>query len=506
MKKSPHSTFDSNPVIFALISPILRFLALLIFPLVLSAERSPNVVFILVDDVGVGDIKFSYPASKVETPNIDQIASEGMSFTQAYAPGSVCSPTRYALISGEFPCRGPLRDQNARYLSPLSIDKDSMTLPRVFKEAGYRTAFIGKWHLGYGETGITNWAGPIQPGPNELGFDYHLSLPTNHSDQFKTYVENHGLIWLKDAVTHLPSFPEFEDLSQLRYHDEVDSTLTRQAIRFINAHQDKPFFVYLGLVAVHTHVTPRKDFRGQSEIGQLGDYLMELDHHVGEIMDTLEHLGLAEDTILVFASDNGGQEDDFRTAGENLILRDDSGDVAEKARDAKTVARTKYGHRSNGDFRGYKGSTYEGGFRIPFAIRWPGKIEAGSESDQVMSLADMLATFSGLIGQPIPDSAGPDSYDLSPTLLGYQMAPIKRSLILQTGRNHLAFRQGDWKLVSTEPTRWQGDEADLALSAFELYNLADDPFETTDLASDHPDKTATLRDDLLRLIREGRSI
>lgn len=478
----------------------------ILLPVAVWAERPPNVVFILADDVGVGDINFSYPRSQVATPNIDRLAAEGMRFTQAYAPGSVCSPTRYALLSGAFPCRGPLKDQNARYHSPLAIDTDSMTLPRLFQAAGYRTAHIGKWHLGYGNNGITNWAGPIRPGPNELGFDYHLSLPTNHSDAFKTYVENHHLIWLKDAITDLPSFPEVEDLTELRYHDEVDTTLTQQAIKFMNAHQEEPFFIYLALVAVHTHVTPHKDFRGQSDIGQLGDYIMELDHHVGEIMAAIDRLGLAEGTILVFASDNGGQEDDFRAAGENLLLRDASGNVAEKARDAKTVARTEYGHRTNGMFRGYKGGTYEGGFRIPFTIRWPGKIQADTESDQVMSLADTLATFSGLIGQPIPASAGPDSYDLSQTLLGYKMAPVKRSIILQNGRNELAFRQGNWKIVSTRPTEWLGDIAHLSSDAIELYHLAEDPGETTDLAAEMPEKAATLLSELLGSIRQGRTV
>ncbi|MGF1530497.1 MAG: arylsulfatase [Puniceicoccaceae bacterium] len=477
-----------------------------LIPALAGAADRPNVVFILSDDVGIGDINFSYPASQVETPNIDRLAAQSMRLTQAYAPGSVCSPTRYALISGEFPCRGPLKDQNARYLSPLAIHPDSMTLPRMFKEAGYRTAMIGKWHLGYGEKGITNWAGPIRPGPNELGFDYHLSLPTNHSDHFKTYVENHGLIWLKDEVTDLPGFPEVSDLTQLRYHDEVDTTLTRQAIRFIEAHQDEPFFVYLGLTAVHTHVTPHKDFRGKSEIGQLGDYIMELDHHVGEVVTALDRLGLSDDTILVFTSDNGGQENDVSNAGTNLFLRDESGEVAAKASDAKTVARTQFGHKSNGDLRGYKGDNYEGGFRIPFTIRWPGKIEAGSESAQVMTLADMLATFSGLIGQALPESAAPDSYDLSHTLFGYQLAPVKRSIILQTGSNQLAFREGDWKLVSTVPTEWLGNVAHLPLEAMELYHLTEDPSETTNLATEHPEKAAALHAELLRLIREGRSI
>lgn len=489
--------------------PVCRLLAPILFLLIAApafSERPPNLVFILSDDVGIGDIRAFYDESSVETPNIDRLVRQGMVFEQAYAPGSVCSPSRYALLSGSFPVRGPLRDRNAKYDSPLSFDPDSLTLPRLFKEAGYRTAHIGKWHLGYGETGISNWAGPIRPGPNEMGFDYHLGLPTNHSDNFKTYVENGRLLWLNDEVTDLPDKPEKHHLKRIRYDDEVDTTLTRKAIEFMEEYRDEPFFVYLALVAVHTHVTPHKDFRGKSEIGQLGDYILELDHHVGEVMAALERLGLAEDTILVFASDNGGQKDDFRTAGQNLNLRDPSLGVAEKAKDAKTVARVRHGHRTNGDFRGYKGSNYEGGFRVPFVVRWPDKIRAGSTSNQVMTLADMLATMAGILDRPLPDSAGVDSYDLSGILLGKQSEPVERSVILQTGRNQLAFREGEWKIVVTEETEWEGDEASIPLEALELYHLAEDPFETKDLATEHPEKVARMHERLLFLIRSGRSI
>ena len=474
-------------------------------PAALDAAK-PNIVFILSDDVGIGDIKCCYPPSKVTTPNIDRLASQGMRFTQAYAPGAVCSPSRYALLTGSYPCRGPLKDQNAKYTSPLTIDTNMLTLPRFLKQQGYRTAHLGKWHLGYGETGITNWAGEIKPGALEIGFDYHLGLPTNHSDNFKTYVENHHLLWLKDSVTNLPGKPEISDLKKIRYDDEVDSTLTAKAIEFIKEKPDEPFFVYLALVAVHTHVTPNVKFRGTSEIGQLGDYINELDFHVGEIMATLKELGLEKNTILVFASDNGGQKNDFRNAGQNLHLRDDSMDVAEKAKHAKTVAREKFGHRTSGDFRGYKGDNYEGGHRVPFMVRWPGKIAAGTESDQIITLADTLGTVAGLLGQTLPDTAGPDSFDLSPVLLGKKIdGPARSTVIMQTGHNELAFRDGDWKIISTEPTQWTGREAHIPLGAFELYNLADDPAETTNLAERYPERTGEMRQHLLSLIKQGRS-
>ncbi|MCH2664746.1 sulfatase-like hydrolase/transferase, partial [bacterium] len=291
-----------------------------------EAEK-PNVVFVLVDDVGTGDIKCYYQKTKVTTPNIDKLASEGMRFTQAYAPGAVCSPSRYALLTGAYPCRGPLRDKPARYYTPLTISPDQMTWPRFMKQQGYRTAHIGKWHLGFGKETIANWAGEIKPGANDIGFDYHLGLPTNHNDGWKTYVENHRLLWLKDSVTELAGKPTHEQLMQIRYDDEVDSTLTGKAIEFMKENRDEPFFVYLALVATHTHITPAVQFRGTSEIGQLGDYINELDYHVGEISDALDDLGLADNTILVVSSDNGGQRNDVRNAGKVLNLRDASQDV-----------------------------------------------------------------------------------------------------------------------------------------------------------------------------------
>lgn len=471
-----------------------------------AEEAKPNIIFILSDDVGTGDIKCFHKPSKVTTPNIDKLASQGMRFTQAYAPGSVCSPSRYALMTGAYPCRGPLRDRSAKYSSPLTIDEECVTLPRFLKSKGYRTAHIGKWHLGYGEKGIHNWAGEIKPGAPEIGFDYHLGLPANHNDNFKTYVENHRLLWLKDGVTDLPTKPTKEHLTRIRYDDEVDSTLTAKAIEFIEAAPHKPFFVYLALVATHTHITPHKRFRGTSRIGQLGDYINEMDYHVGEIMDTLDRLGIADNTILFFSSDNGGQSSDHHTAGKNLDLRDASQDVAPKSKSAKTDARTKHGHKTSGIFRGGKGSNYEGGFRVPFIVRWPGKVPAGRATDEMISLADILATTAGLLGEALPDSAGPDSFDLSPVMLGKEVKnPIRATVISQTGKGLLAYRSGDWKIRFTKKPRWTNEGPVLADAPEGLYHLATDPSETADLAKKQPERLAAMRKELLQLLKAGRS-
>lgn len=469
-----------------------------------SASK-PNIVFILADDLGTGDVKCYYPKSEATTPNIDKLASQGMRFTQAYAPGSVCSPSRYALLSGFYPCRGPLRHAPADHTTPLVFPTDMVTLPRFLKSNGYRTAHIGKWHLGYGK-GITNWASPIKPSPNDIGFDYHLGLPRNHNDNFKTYVENNKLLWLKENITKLPSIPKPEQLTNIRYDDEVDSTLTAKAIEFMKQEKDKPFFVYLALVATHTHITPHKDFRGTSKIGQLGDYINELDYHVGEIVETLEELGQTDNTILIFSSDNGGQVKDHHSAGKNLSLRDASMNVAVKSKTAKTIARTQFGHLTNGDFRDDKGSNYEGGFRVPLIVRWPSKVKAGTTSEHVITLADTLATTAGLLGQKLPEEAGGDSFDLSSILLGEKVEqPLRRTAILQTGKGLLSFRNDDWKLRLKKNPSWQGDKADLSNVSSELYDLASDPSEKNDLAAKHPERVKELQALLQRLLNSGRS-
>lgn len=472
---------------------------------VVAGADKPNIVFILSDDIGVGDIKCYYPPSKVATPNIDQLASQGMRFTQAYAPGSVCSPSRYGLLTGAYPCRGPLRSKAARASSPLTMGEEMLTLPRFLKNIGYSTAHIGKWHLGYGKTDNTNWAGEIKPGPNDIGFDYHLGLPANHNDNFKTYVENHKLLWLKNDVTELREAPTIDQLTQIRYDDEVDTTLTSKAIEFITENKEQPFFVYLALVATHTHITPHAKFRGTSEIGQLGDYIHELDHHVGEIMDTLETLNLADNTILIFSSDNGGSRSDFSGSGKNLNLRDESNDVAEKSKTAKEVARATYGHRTNGNLSGYKGDTNEGGLRVPYIVRWPKHVVAGAESDQLISLVDVLATTAGLLEKNLPESAGVDSFDLSPVLLGENLdKPIRTNIISQNGRGVLAFRDGDWKLRVSKAPKWNGDVAVLQ-PPFYLHNLASDPAEETNLARKHPDRVKKMGRHLEDLLKQGRS-
>lgn len=479
----------------------LYILVLLVNPAV--AEK-PNIIIILADDVGIGDIS-CYGAEKVQTPAIDKLAEEGVRFVQGYAPASVCSPSRYGLLTGSYPCRGPIKSGAVQYKKPLTIDTDSVTLPLLLQQQGYRTAHIGKWHLGYGETTIENWAGELKPGPLEVGFDYHFGLVSNHSDKFNTYVENHHLIWLKDEVTDLEDVPAVDDLKKLRLHDEVDTTLTGKALEFIRNDHESPFFLYLGLVATHTHVTPAAPFRGSSDAGQLGDYLHELDFHVGEIIGELERLGIRDNTLVVFASDNGGQKMDYHTAGKGLHLKSEASDVRRKAKTAKQDA-WAMGHRTNSGLRDFKGSIYEGGFRVPFIVSLPETGTQGEDSAQVIALTDIYATIAGVLDVEIPAGNAVDSFDMSGILLKEMEHDVSRNgLILQSASGQLALRRGQWKYILMSPPDWEGEKVILPDEIGELYNLKDDPDESENLSSSRQSVAEEMHKELESLLEAGYS-
>lgn len=480
---------------------------MLVVGLTASAESPPNVIVIVADDVGTGDVS-CYGSTTIHTPNIDGLASGGMLFRQGYTTSSVCNPTRYSIITGRFPCRGPFRDPGYagsfnRGKMPLSIDRGLPTLPNFLRSHGYRTAAIGKWHLGYG-TVEADYDGVMTPGPVDIGFDVHFGVPGNHNDRFERYVIGDSLyrpLSIEPGPARVDD-PTRQAQPVLRIDDLVDTTLTGHACDFIDASRDRPFFLYLAYCATHTHITPRADFRGRSRVGQLGDYMMELDHHVGQILGRLEHHGLIERTLVVFTSDNGGQENDVRGAGMNLTLDNTSADVALKAQTAKRTARTEYAHKTNGPLRGYKGGIYEGGFRVPLIAHWPTHLDQGVRSDAIFSLVDLFATIAHLVGGN-PGACGEDSIDQSPVLLGEVEHDPRQVVLLNAPNGRLAIRRGNWKLLTVKPVKWEGDTPKLTEVPLELYDLADDPFETHNLAATNPDKVEELKSLLVAAVAGG---
>jgi len=401
-----------------------------------SANRikRPNIVLVFADDVGYGDVGCN-GATKVKTPNIDGLAREGRRFTDAHSASAVCTPSRYALLTGEYPFRKNLW-QPVFHRTGLLIDPDRLTLASVMKKAGYVTACIGKWHLGFGHE-TPDWNGELTPGPLELGFDYYFGVPVVNSHPPFVYVENHRVVGLvpddplvfgKRAQTKV--FPEKMGIDQVGgavaahalYDDQMVGTrLTEKAVAWIGEHKDSPFFLYLATTNIHHPFTPHPRFRGTSECGRYGDFIHELDWIVGEVLETLDKHGLTDNTLLIFTSDNGG-------------MLNQGGQDAWKA-----------GHRLNDSLLGFKFDAWEGGHRVPMIARWPGRIPAGTISDQLVCNVDMLATFAALVGHDLGDTEAVDSFNMLPALTGSPSQPIRDHLVLSPrSQSHIALRQGPW--------------------------------------------------------------
>jgi len=468
---------------------LLVLLSLVFVRMVDAAPSRPNIVIILADDLGYGDVS-CYGATKIKTPNIDRLAREGMKFTDAHTAASVCSPSRYGLMTGRSPWR--LHKKGNDY----TLEPGRMTLASLLKANGYRSAAIGKWHLGYSE----DWNKPPITGPLEAGFDYHFGVPKNHNDPTRCFIENHDIVGRKPGeafrIVEGRDFPE--GLAQPRVDDQVDATLTAKAVGFIRDNAERPFFLYFTPCAPHTHIAPAAEFRGTSQAGLFGDYVQELDAHVGEILSTLDELKLTDKTLIIFTSDNGSTPDDYKgTQNTKLNLASEAGGIREKFKTAKADAKV-LGHVTNGKWHDGKASPFEGGHRVPFIARWPGRITPASSSDYTACLTDMLATAADVLEVKLPDNAAEDSISLLPVLLGKQEAPPLRKAIFVLGTpNTIAICTGQWKVI--ESTNGKNEKV------HQLYDLTKDPGETTDLATEHPEIVKQLADDLDQARTAGRT-
>jgi arylsulfatase A len=401
----------------------------------------PNVIIINTDDVGFGDVG-AYGALQIRTPNIDRLAREGRRFTDFHSASAVCSPSRYALLTGEYPSRRGF--WHPIFLrAPLMIDPSQMTIGRLMQEAGYATAVIGKWHLGFGAESPVDWNADLKPGPLELGFDYYFGIPVLNSHPPFVYVENHRVVGLtsEDPMVYgkraeTEEFPEKYDLDGIGgavaahrlYRDrEVGTVLKDKSIQWIQENKEKPFFLYFATPHIHHPFTPDERFVGASEAGRYGDYMHELDWMVGEILAVLDEEGLMENTLVVFTSDNGGM---INQGGQDAI---------------------RAGHRLNGDLLGFKFDAWEGGHRVPFIARWPGRIPAGTQSDQLLANVDFLATLAALVGRELKEGEGPDSYNMLPALTGSPEEPIRKHLVISPqSQTHLSIRKGKWMYIPAQ--------------------------------------------------------
>ena len=482
----------------------------------------PNVVVILADDFGYGSAGcYGADPRLVQTPALDRLAREGRRFTDGNTTSSVCSPTRYSLITGRYCWRTSLKHEVLGTFSPLHIEPGRVTLASVVKKHGYQTAAIGKWHLGYGrEDSTPNWRtdyrAELSPGPADIGFDYHFGVPSNHGDLTGVYVENRFVYGLRSAGIPPTSRKHEDDDFKSEYgpedtengkknggktvrildldaprrkNERVMKVLTDKAAEWIESRpQDQPFLLYFTPVAVHSPVTPDADLAGKSPAGPFGDWIHELDRSVGRILDTLDKTGRAGNTLVLFTSDNGGV---FKPDNPRLLQTD----------------AIKAGLQVNGSFRGGKHDIWEGGFKVPFLARWPGKIPAQSVAPQTVSVVDILATVSEIVGEPLPDqSAGAeDSRSFLPVLLGAPDAKGRSDLIVHSADGTFAIRKGPWKWVEGVPVDEISESARRSHKdqfRSQLFHTEQDPAETRDLSAQHPEVVAELKE-LLRRYRDG---
>ncbi|MHA7830237.1 MAG: sulfatase family protein [Flagellimonas sp.] len=477
------------------IATVVLSIALSTLTLSYGQEVKPNVVIFLADDFGYGSAN-SFGASKglVRTPNIEGLVANGMKFTNASTPASICSPTRYGILTGRYPWRSPLKFGVVSPSGPLLPNPDRVTIADMLKGMGYATAAIGKWHLGYGNTDPCDFTERLSPGPLDLGFDYHFAVPQNHGDKWGVYVENEKIYGLRSKTTH-PYSRNFYGTPYLgfdapqRVNKDVTQELTDKAVEWIKLQKKhQPFFLYFGAVAVHRPITPSDYMRGLSDCGPYGDFIQDLDKSLGEILKVLEYKGLLENTIFIFSSDNGGE-------------------VTENQPDFEENRAIAQGLKINGELRGDKHSIWEGGTRVPLAISWPRKIEGGKVSDQMVNLIDIFATVRDMTKGSIDHNkdVAPDSFSFSPTLLGSHGKQARSSMVTADVNGMHAIRIGDWKYIDDTPPAGlpEGKHAYLKKNfQRQLYNLAEDPTEQNNLFNEYQDKAEKMKKEL-NLLRKG---
>jgi arylsulfatase A len=474
----------------------------------------------MADDVGYGDLS-CYGAEAITTPNLDRLAAEGCRFTRAYAPAATCTPTRFSFLTGEYAFRTGGTGVAAPNASAL-IKPGTPTIASVLRDTGYATAVIGKWHLGLGGEDGPDWNGELKPGPLEIGFDYAFLMPSTNDRVPPVFVENHRVVgldpedplWVGDerpSPDH-PTAHTRPDLLRVRpaggHSDTIHNGISRigyftggtsatwkdeeladvwveKCNAWIEQNQDDPFFLFFASHDIHTPRMPHSRFQGQSNLGARGDALLQLDWCVGEIMKTVQRLGIDENTLIVFCSDNGP------------VIRDGY-------RDGSVEANGE--HRPAGPYSGGKYNVYEGGTRTPFITRWPGEIEPGV-SDKLISVLDLAASVAPLAGATIPEGGCADSLRLTDALLGRTDAPGRPNLVQHPGRGRdYGFVQGDWKLqrhpsgkvigMDMMGFKWPGDP----IAEVQLFDLAADPGETTNIADQHPHLVRLLTEQLNAIV------
>jgi arylsulfatase A-like enzyme len=468
----------------------------------------PNIIFILADDLGYGDVSCYNENSKLVTPHIDKLASEGVLFTDAHTSSAVCTPTRYGILTGRYNWRSELKSHVLSGYSKALIEPDRLTVGKLLQQNGYHTAFIGKWHLGWDwhVTASDNWQSgqlgsetepevdfgkPVRNGPEDRGFNYSYGFCGSLDMPPYVYVEDGMPTAIPVDTTECVDDKGFwrKGLTSADFsHVDVLPHITEKSVQYINerAQTSQPFFLYFSLSAPHTPILPTTEFLGKSNTNFYGDFVVQVDDVVEKITEAVEKNGIRENTIIIFTSDNG---------------------CSPKANFAELG---KVGHNPSYIFRGHKADIYEGGHRVPFILSWPDKVKGSRKSDEIICTTDLMATVADIIDYSLPDNAAEDSYSFLPVLLSEDYKrPIREATVHHSIDGRFAIRQGDWKLIL-----WPGsggwsyprdNEISEDMPRFQLYNLKNDPAEENNLFSDNPAKVNELKELIAKYIEQGRS-
>ncbi len=470
----------------------------------IEAQDRPNIVIILADDFGIGDIQAHFPKNKIATPHLDTFSAESMRFTNAHSGSAVCTPTRYGLLTGRYAWRTRLQEWVLACYEPPLIAVDRLTLPWFLEEDGYATACIGKWHLGW------NWVGPqpnamdetpnilrtkqwdytkpILNGPTTRGFDYYFGTHVPNFPPF-TFIENDRVVeqptakfeYVPNDGRALPQIFDGNPMAPDWKFDQILPEITQRAVKYIHeqAKQEEPFFLYFPMTSPHTPIVPTAQFKGQSGISLVADFIMETDWSAGQVIQALEDAGVADDTLVIFTSDNGHLPTEWQT----LI---------------------EAGHFPSGPYRGRKADIWEGGHRVPFMIRWPGRIEAGSVSDDILSLNDVFATCAELLGVELPSNAGEDSISFLPTILGQSKQAHRDHVVSHSVGGEFAYLEGPWKVVfKNEDPNFRESRGKPRI--LELYNLEEDIAEANNRVKQEPEIAQRLSEKLRAVVANGAS-
>jgi arylsulfatase A len=481
----------------------------------LNPSAKPNIVFILADDLGYGDAGCYNPRSKIPTPNLDRLAAQGMRFTDAHAPASVCSPTRYALLTGRYAWRSPLKHDVVLPWDRPIIAANRLTVASLLGKNGYTTAAIGKWHLGLnwpttdgapatsGTTKLTNvdFTKPIANGPTTRGFDYYFGVDVPNYPPY-CFIEN-------DRTVGIPSVADSGRAELFNLPgpmipgwrlEDILPELTRRAVQWVDlkAKSPQPFFLYLSLTSPHYPVVPSREFKGKSQAGDYGDFVVQTDWVVGQVLAALDRAGVADNTLVIFTSDNGPEI---------------TGEVNPGVYDRAKI----FQHYSMAELRGAKRDLWEGGHRVPFIARWPRRVKADSVSDEVVCHVDFMATAAGLLGVTLPPDAGEDSYSILPVLFGEKLGhPLREATVHHSCSGSFAIRQGDWVLIEApsgddnrragEPQWFKQERGYVAEPVTgELYKVSDDTAQRKNLFAAEPERVRALHQLLAQYQRDGRS-